>query len=58
MNLSLAKNLGRRELLKIGVLAGTGLSLDGYLRRAGAGEVRSGATAKSGILIYLNPSRR
>lgn len=54
MNLPLAKNLGRRELLKIGVLAGTGLSLDGYLRRAGAGEVRGGATAKSGILIYLS----
>jgi hypothetical protein len=42
----------RRDFIKIGALAGLGLSLPDYLRRAAAGELRE-ATGKSAILIYL-----
>jgi len=45
---------GRRDLLKIGMLAGSGLSLDAYLRREARGAVRADAQAQSGILIYLS----
>ncbi len=54
MTRSSAAPLRRRDLLQVGVLSGTGLALDGYLRRAAAGGVASGAKAKSGILIYLS----
>ncbi|MCO6459117.1 MAG: DUF1501 domain-containing protein [Pirellulaceae bacterium] len=42
----------RRDVLKIGVLGATGLTLANYLRLAEAGEVRSGQ-AKAGIFINL-----
>jgi hypothetical protein len=42
----------RRDFIKIGALAGLGLSLPEYLRRAAAGEVKE-ARAKSAIFIYL-----
>lgn len=46
--------VSRREALCVGALAGTGVSLEGYLRAAWAGQVRPAAPAKAGILIYLN----
>jgi hypothetical protein len=54
MNISAALRLGRRDALKVGVLGATGITLDGYLRQAASGAVRSGATAKAGILIYMS----
>ena len=42
----------RRDFLRLGVLGGLGLTLDGYLRLAGAGEVRPGK-ATSAIFINL-----
>ncbi|MBW3595658.1 MAG: DUF1501 domain-containing protein [Planctomycetes bacterium] len=44
--------VARRDFLKVGFLAGAGLSLSGYLRLAEAGEVRQGA-ADAGIFINL-----
>ncbi len=43
----------RRDFLKIGVIGGTGLTLANYLRLAEAGEIQTGARAKSGIFINL-----
>ena len=42
----------RRDFLRLGVIVGTGLSLADYLRRADAGELRSGK-ATSVIQVYL-----
>ncbi len=42
----------RRDVLKLGVLGGMGLTLGGYLRRAAAGDVREKA-AQQGIFIDL-----
>src|SRR5437870_4804452 len=46
-------HVNRREFVRVGALGTLGLSLPGYLRRAAAGEVRSGARAKSAIVIFL-----
>jgi len=43
----------RRDFVKIGALAGLGLSLPEYLRRAAAGEVKPEAKGKSAIFIHL-----
>lgn len=50
----MSHRLSRRNLLRVGALAGTGLTLDGVLRAEAAGQVNPKATAKSGIFIYLN----
>lgn len=42
----------RRDVLKVGVLGGVGLTLSGYLRRLAANEVQPHA-AKAGIFIHL-----
>lgn len=44
--------VGRRDFLKVGAVAGTGLTLSNYLRLAAAGEVQS-AKAKSAIFVNL-----
>jgi hypothetical protein len=43
----------RRDFIKVGALAGTGLTLANYLRLAEAGEVNEAAVAKSAIFINL-----
>ena len=43
----------RRDFIKVGALAGLGLSLPEYLRRAAAGEVAD-AKGKSAIFVNLN----
>lgn len=49
-----APTIRRRDMLKLGVLGSTGLTLAGYLRQAAAGTIRPQATAKSGIFIYMS----
>lgn len=44
----------RRDFLKVGALAGTGLTLSSYLERAQAGEVKSNASAQAAIFINLS----
>jgi Protein of unknown function (DUF1501) len=44
--------IGRRDILKIGAIGATGLTLSNYLRLAAAQEVAP-AKAKAGIMIYL-----
>ncbi len=43
----------RRDVLKMGVIGGTGLTLANYLRWAEAGDVATAAPAKAGIFINL-----
>jgi uncharacterized protein (DUF1501 family) len=43
----------RRDFIKVGTLAGLGLTLPEYLRRAAAGEVKDAAKGKSAIFVYL-----
>lgn len=43
----------RRDFLKAGVVGGVGLTLDGYLRLANAGQVDPNAKARHGIFINL-----
>jgi hypothetical protein len=42
----------RRDFIKVGALAGLGVTLPGYLRRAAAGEIAD-AKGKSAIFVYL-----
>ncbi|MFP6611695.1 MAG: DUF1501 domain-containing protein [Pirellulales bacterium] len=44
----------RRDFIKVGALAGSGLTLASYLRLAAAGEVKEAAAAKSAIFVNLN----
>ena len=44
---------GRRDFLKVGVFAGTGMSLASYLRLAQAGELRPGP-GKATAAIHIN----
>lgn len=46
------EGVARRDFLKVGAVAGTGLTLSNYLRLASAGEVRN-AQARSAIFINL-----
>ncbi|MBL8814485.1 MAG: DUF1501 domain-containing protein [Planctomyces sp.] len=46
--------IGRRDFLRAGAAGGAGLTLASYLKMTEAGEVRSGAKAKSAIFVNLN----